>query len=135
MPEGMVKLEAEPVAERVDVAIIGGGMVGGTLAVALAEAGVSVALVDRADPAALTAEGFAGCTAAIAHASHRLLQATGLWTRLVPHAEPILDIRVSDGPSLLFLHYDHRELGEDPLGYIVDNRAIRRTIYSRIAAL
>ncbi len=39
--------------ERVDVAIIGGGMVGGTLAAALAGAGLSVALIDRADPAAL----------------------------------------------------------------------------------
>ncbi len=121
--------------ERVDVAIVGGGMVGGTLAVALAQAGVSVVLIDRADPSAMVEETYDGRTVAIAHATHRLLQATGLWTRLVPHAEPILDIRVSDGPSLLFLHYDHRELGADPLGYIVENRAVRRALYARIGAL
>jgi 2-octaprenyl-6-methoxyphenol hydroxylase len=121
--------------EHVDIAIVGGGMVGGTLAVALAEAGLAVALVDRADPAAVVEEGYDGRTSAIAHATHRLLQALGLWARLVPHAEPILDIRVSDGPSLLFLHYDHRALGEDPLGYIVDNRAIRRALQARIAGL
>ncbi|MGH7006466.1 MAG: FAD-dependent oxidoreductase, partial [Alphaproteobacteria bacterium] len=109
-----------------DVAIVGGGMVGGTLATALAQAGLSVALIDRADPGALADDAHDGRTSAIAHATHRLLQAVGLWTRLVPHAEPILDIRVSDGPSLLFLHYDHRALGEDPLGYIVENRFIRR---------
>jgi len=122
-------------ADRVDAAIIGGGMVGGTLAAALAQAGLSVALVDRADPAALTEDAYDGRTSAIAHATHRLLQALGLWARMVPHAEPILDIRVSDGPSLLFLHYDHRELGEDPLGYIVENRHIRRAQLQRHGAL
>ncbi len=122
-------------AERVDVAIVGGGMVGGTLAAALAEAGLAVALIDRADPAAQLDAAFDGRTVAIAHATHRLLQATGLWARLVPHAEPILDIRVSDGPSLLFLHYDHRALGEDPLGYIVENRAIRRALFARLGGL
>jgi 2-octaprenyl-6-methoxyphenol hydroxylase len=121
--------------ERVDVAILGGGMVGGTLAAALAQAGLSVALIDRADPAALVEESYDGRTVAIAHATHRLLQATGLWARLVPHAEPIRDIRVSDGPSLLFLHYDHREIGEDPLGYIVENRAVRRSLYARLGGL
>lgn len=122
-------------SERIEVAIAGGGMVGGTLAAALAEAGMSVALIDKADPAALTEEAYDGRTVAIAHATHRLLQATGIWTRLAPHAEPILHIRVSDGASLLFLHYDHRELGEDPLGYIVENRALRRAIYARFDSL
>lgn len=122
-------------AETVEVAIVGGGMVGGTLAVALAQAGLRVALVDRADPASLTEAGHDGRTSAIAHATHRLLQALGLWTRLVPHAEPILDIRISDGPSLLFLHYDHRELGDEPMGYIVENRAIRCSLQTRLDGL
>lgn len=121
--------------ERVEVAIVGGGMVGGTLAAALAEADIRVALIDKADPAAQTEEAYDGRTVAIAHATYRLLQAVGLWARLAPHAEPILDIRVSDGPSLLFLHYDHRELGEDPLGYIVENRAIRRSLHARLSGL
>ncbi len=121
--------------ERVDVAIIGGGMVGGTLAVSLAAAGLAVALIDKADPAALIDAAYDGRTSAIANASQRLLQSVGLWTRLVPHAEPILDIRVSDGPSLLFLHYDHRALGDTPFGYIVENRFTRRSLMTRIAAL
>src|SRR5262249_55413715 len=122
-------------AERVDVGIVGGGMVGGTLAAALVQAGLSVALIDRADPAALVEEAHDGRTVAIAHATHRLPEATGLWPRIAAHAEPILDIRVSDGSSLLFLHYDHRELGEDPLGYIVENRAVRRALYARLDRL
>jgi len=50
-------------------------------------------------------------------------------------AEPILDIRVSDGDAPLFLHYDHREVGEEPLGHIVENRAIRRGLFKRQAEI
>lgn len=132
MPSDRAPSEA-PAA--VDVAIVGGGMVGGTLAVALAQAGFAVALIDRADPAALADDAHDGRTSAIAHATHRLLQALGLWTRMVPHAEPILDIRITDGPSLLFLHYDHREVGGEPMGYIVENRIIRRVLLHRFATL
>ncbi len=121
--------------EKFECAIVGGGMVGGTLAVALASAGISTCLIDRAAPIALADEAFDGRASAIAHASERMLVALGLWARMTPYAEPILDIRVSDGPSLLFLHYDHRDIGEAPLGYIVENRAIRRALALRYAAL
>ncbi len=120
---------------RVECAIVGGGLVGGTLATALASAGIDAALIDRAEPVALLAEPHDGRSTAIAHASHKLLAAMGLWARMVPHAEPILDIRVSDGPSLLFLHYDHRDVGDDPFGYIVENRAIRLALAARLSGV
>ena len=46
------------------------------------------------------------------------------------NAGAILDIRVTDGPSLLFLHYDHRDVADHPLGYIVENRFIRRALHA-----
>jgi 2-octaprenyl-6-methoxyphenol hydroxylase len=110
-------------------------MVGGLLAIALAQSGVSVALVDRADPADSVDAAHDGRTSAIAFATQRMLQALEVWPRIAVHAEPILEIRVTDGASRLFLHYDHRELGDDPLGYIAENRAIRRALLARIGAL
>jgi 2-octaprenyl-6-methoxyphenol hydroxylase len=50
-------------------------------------------------------------------------------------AQPILEIRVSDGDSRLFLHYDHRALGAEPLGQMVENRVLRRALDRRAAAL
>jgi 2-octaprenyl-6-methoxyphenol hydroxylase len=50
-------------------------------------------------------------------------------------AEPILEIRVADGDSPLFLHYDHRDLGATPLGYIVENRVLRRAQIERARLL
>ncbi|MEQ8505394.1 MAG: UbiH/UbiF/VisC/COQ6 family ubiquinone biosynthesis hydroxylase [Rhodospirillales bacterium] len=112
-----------------DVLIVGGGLVGGTLAVLLAGAGLRVTLVDRADPAAGLDDGFDGRASAIALATHRVLVAAGLWGDLRPTASPIRDIRVADAGSLLFLHYDHSALGDAPFGYMVENRFIRRALF------
>ncbi len=122
-----------------DVLVVGGGPVGTTLAAALGGAGVEVALIERADPAALTDAGFDGRVSAIALGSANMLGAIGVWG-LVAEAEPIRDIRVSDGDAVgrtsgLFLHYDHRALGDRPFGYMVENRVLRAALYARLAAL
>ena len=121
--------------ETAEVLVVGAGMVGLTLACALAGAGVEVVVVDRADPAALTDAGFDGRVSSIAHGSQRALAALGLWDGLAEHAQPILEIRVADGDSPLFLHYDHRDLGAAPLGYICENRRIRQALFAAAAGL
>ena len=117
---------------RTDVAIAGGGMVGLTLALALSQGGMKVALADPMMPAQLLDERFDGRVSALAFASVRMLRALGLWDALAPDAQPINDIVVSDGElggkaSPFSLHFDHREIGE-VLGYIVENRHIRRAL-------
>ncbi len=121
-----------------EVLIVGGGMVGLTLGLTLAGAGVEVVVVDRADPAAVQDAAFDGRSSAIAYGSQQALAGAGLWDAMAPAAQPILDIRVSDGrigagASSLFLHYDHRDVGDQPLGYIVENRAIRRALHAEVA--
>ena len=80
-----------------EVLIVGGGLVGLSLAVALADAGIEVLVIDREDPAAQLGQGFDGRSAAIAQGSRQALEGIGLWRHLEAEAEPILDIRVSDG--------------------------------------
>jgi 2-octaprenyl-6-methoxyphenol hydroxylase len=120
---------------RAEIAIVGGGMAGLTMAAALALAGLEVIVIDRDRPAVKTDQSFDGRTSAIAYGSRRVLDGLGLWSSLAAEAEPILDIRVSDGDSRLFLHYDHKELGEEPLGYIVENTLILRSLYAHLARL
>jgi len=116
-----------------DVVIIGGGLVGGPLACALAGAGLSVALVDGEVPDETLAPTFDGRASAVALAPQRMLAAIGLWPDIEPWAAPIKHIRVSDGASPLFLHYDHREVGDVPFGWIVENRALRQANLRGIA--
>lgn len=126
---------ATPTPDSADIVIIGGGMAGLTLACALGQAGVSVALVEPTPPDKLVAPEFDGRTIAIAAGSQAILEAVGVWRALAPEAQPILDIRVSDGRSPLFLHYDHREVGDAPMGHIAENRIIRRALLEGLSSL
>ena len=80
-------------------------------------------VVDGTPPEAMTDAAFDGRVSSIALGSRRVLDGIGLWPALAQDAQPILEIRVSDRDAPLFLHYDHRAVGDDPLGYIVENRA------------
>lgn len=120
---------------RADVLIVGGGLIGLAMAAALGGAGLAVVVVDREDPATATGAPFDGRVSAIAHGSRQVLAGIGVWPAMAGDAEPILDIRVSDGDSLLFLHYDHREIGDQPLGHIIENRASRVALLARLATL
>ncbi|MCY4501641.1 MAG: FAD-dependent monooxygenase, partial [Alphaproteobacteria bacterium] len=99
---------------RFDVIVVGGGLVGATAARAFASVGLEAALVDRAPVE--TGAAFDGRTTAISHASVQVLRGVGLWPAIGAHAEPMADIRITDGEAPVFLHYDHREVGDEPFG-------------------
>lgn len=146
--------QAQDSTRDVEVLVAGGGMVGLAFAVALAEAGLEVAVVDQMDPASFRAEAFDGRSSAIARGSQQALAVLGLWDGMAPAAAPIRDIRISDGrayaggwgaakrggASALFLHFASQDVAEDPaaprpLGHIVENTAIRRASLDRAQAL
>ena len=122
-----------------DVLIVGGGLNGSALALALAQAGLSVTIVDklavetRADP------GFDGRGYALAHASKRLLDAIGIWPGIADHGQPILQIKVTDGragegASPFVLEFDHAEIEEGPMGFMIEDRYLRRALLSAMDA-
>ena len=117
---------AQRTEERIyDVVIQGGGMVGMTLAVALAREGMKVAMVERNRMQMQLEPQFDGRVSAIAYGSKCLLDSIGVWRFMAHEAEPIQDIRVSDGDTPFFLHFDHHDIGDEPFGYIVENRHTR----------
>lgn len=115
-----------------DIIIIGSGLAGLTAAIGLAESGFEVTVVDRAPQGDLTAVAYDGRASALAYASCQLFDALGIWDHMAPYAQPILEIRVSDGPSLLHLHFDHETLGDGPLGHMVENRHTRIALFERL---
>ncbi|WP_353216309.1 UbiH/UbiF/VisC/COQ6 family ubiquinone biosynthesis hydroxylase [Sandarakinorhabdus sp.] len=107
-----------------DVIIIGGGLVGSTLALALAKHDVSSIVVDSQDLDATATAAFDGRASAIASASGRMLRALGLGDLIDTYGCPIRAIRVTDAAHPQFLHFDAGE-GNDPLGTMVENRHLR----------
>ena len=113
-----------------DAIIIGGGMVGMSLAVALAREGLRVAVIEKTALPAQLEPTFDGRVSAIALGSKNVLDNIGVWKGMRAEAQPIFDIRVSDGSAPFFLHYCHREIGNEPFGYIIENRHIRHALHN-----
>jgi 2-octaprenyl-6-methoxyphenol hydroxylase len=123
----------------VAVCVVGAGPVGATLACRLGNAGVPVAIVDRAALPPMEHPDFDGRAYAIAASSRRLLEAAGVWSHLPLPSCPIEGIRVSDGKpgrpaSPLFLHFDHQEIGE-PFGWMTEARSLRVALNATLHAM
>ncbi|MES2754853.1 MAG: FAD-dependent monooxygenase [Pseudomonadota bacterium] len=119
--------------DHADVIILGGGLVGATLALALDAAGLTSIVIDPADPAKTLAPGFDGRASAVASASGRMLDAIGLSDALAGHGCAIGAIRVSDGlaPGALDFVPD---AADGALGTMYENRTLRRVLHDAASA-
>ena len=120
-------------ANKSDLLILGGGLVGMTLALAAAKKGISSHVVDRADPAELTAEGFDGRASAVSTASWNLFSNIGLREALEPFASPITSIAVSDAMRPGRIDFQP-EPHEGSLGRMFANRQLRLTLFDAAKA-
>ena len=110
-----------------DILIAGGGLNGPALALALAKGGFRVTVIDARAPRDRAEAGFDGRAYALAIASVRLLTAIGVWPSVADKAQPMLEIKASDGRSgegaaPFFLHFDHAEIEEGPMGHMLEDR-------------
>lgn len=116
-----------------DILIVGGGLSGPILALALAQTGHRVTVVDTLSEKVRKNAAFDGRSYAVALTSQRLLSGIGIWDTIAHNSQPILQIKVSDGragdgPSPFFMHFDHAEIEEGPMGYMVQDRFIRHAL-------
>jgi 2-octaprenyl-6-methoxyphenol hydroxylase len=122
-----------------DVLIAGGGLNGPALALALAQGGFRVTVVDARPAPARAEAGFDGRAYALAVASVRLLTAIGVWGAVLDKAQPILQIRASDGragegAAPFFLHFDAAEIEEGPMGHMLEDRFLYAAFLDAIKA-
>lgn len=122
-----------------DIAIVGGGLNGSALALALAGSGLRVCVIDALPEAPRIEDGFDGRAYALALTSVRLLDGIGVWEHVSRHAQPMLEIKVTDGragegPSPFFMHFDHAEIEEGPMGHMVEDRYLRRALIDAVTA-
>ncbi|WP_156929413.1 MULTISPECIES: UbiH/UbiF/VisC/COQ6 family ubiquinone biosynthesis hydroxylase [unclassified Paracoccus (in: a-proteobacteria)] len=116
-----------------DILIAGGGLNGPALALALADAGLSVAVVDARPADARAGDAFDGRAYALALASQRLLAALGLWRDLADKAQEIRKVEATqgvpgEGAGPFGLHFDGAEMEEGRLGYMLEDRFLYRAL-------
>lgn len=114
-----------------DLIIVGGGLNGPALALAAAQAGFTVTIIDSLPLDTRKRVDFDGRSYALALASTRLLRGIGIWPVIRDKAQPMFEIKVTDGragegPSPWMMHFDHAEIEEGPMGYMVEDRHLRR---------
>lgn len=120
-----------------DIIIVGGGLNGCTTALAMAQIGQDVILIDAMDKKVLAAPEFDGRGYALALTSKNMLNVLGLWTDVAADSCPMLDIKVSDGragegAAPWFVHFDHTEIEEGPMGYMLEDRFLRQALLRAI---
>ena len=128
-----------PMKNDCDILIVGGGLSGPILALALAQTGLKVVVVDALKEKVRKNAAFNGRSYAIALTSQRLLNGIGIWDEVKSQSEPILEIKVTEGragegPSPFFMHFDHAEIEEGPMGYMVQDRYLRHALLKGMEA-
>ena len=120
--------------QRCDVAIVGGGMVGASLALALAGTRLKVTLIEAVEAASATQPSFDDRTTALGNGARRVLDALGVWQQIVPGAGAINAIHVSDAGHFAFARLAAAEHGLEAFGYTVSNRQLGAALWHALRA-
>jgi 2-octaprenyl-6-methoxyphenol hydroxylase len=126
---------SHPGASDCDIAIAGGGMVGLSLAAALAELPLKVAVIEPIAPEADHQPSFDARTTALSGGSRRVLEGIGVWPAIASAATPIRRIHVSERGSFGMARLTADEQGVAALGYTVENRRLGAALRERCAAI
>ena len=128
-------LGAAPRIEHCDVAIVGGGMVGASLALALANLPLEVVVIEAIPPDADGQPSFDARTTALSNGTRRIFGGLGLWDELAREATPIRRIHVSDRGRFGATRLDAAEQGVPALGYVLENRLLGAALWRRLKDL
>ena len=115
-----------------DIVIAGGGMIGTSLALALAPLGLRIAVVEAVARAATEQPSFDERSTALSRSSQRMFTAMGLWGDIRAAATPIHSIHVSEKGRFGFSHINAKEQGVEALGYVVINRVLGGVLQSAL---
>jgi len=118
--------------DNYDIVIAGGGMIGTSLALALAPLGLRVAVVEAVARKEDRQPSFDDRSTALSRSTQRMFEAMGLWDEVVAASTPISSIHVSDKGRFGFSHIEAEEQGVEALGYVVINRVLGKVLQSNL---
>jgi len=118
-----------------DIVIAGGGMIGASLAVALAPLGLDITVIEPVERQAGAQPSFDDRTTALSRSSRRTFEALGLWDEIAAASTPIMSIHVSDRGRFGFSHIEAEEQRVEALGHVVINRVLGEVLHRRVESL
>lgn len=127
----VVSSDTEPL--RVDVAIAGGGLVGASLALALAQLQLRIVLIEAMPFGAAEQPSFDERSTALSNGSRRIFEQLGVWSLMEREATPVRRIHVSDQGRFGFARIDAKEQGLNALGFVVVNRVMGAALWRRLS--
>jgi 2-octaprenyl-6-methoxyphenol hydroxylase len=117
-----------------DVAIVGGGMVGASFALALRSTRLRVLLIESVPADSARQPSFDERTTALGNGSRQIFETLGVWPAMQAASAAIRSIHVSDAGRFGVARLDAREQGVDAFGYVVPNRVIGRALWEALRA-
>ena len=119
-----------------DIIIIGAGPAGLSLACALSNTKLKIAIIEKQPKNYFSNPIYDGREIALTHNSIEILKKIGIWSK-IPSKDifKIKEARVMDGNSSYFLHFDHKKTCKNYLGCLISNQLIRQALYKKISNL
>ncbi|MDX2507178.1 MAG: UbiH/UbiF/VisC/COQ6 family ubiquinone biosynthesis hydroxylase [Gammaproteobacteria bacterium] len=121
--------------QHYDIIIVGGGMVGATLACALGDSALKVAVIEAYQSDFAWPEGSHDIrVSAITHASQHIFENIGVWKSMQQDGVAAYSkMHVWDATGQGQIHFDSIEIGQADLGHIIENRIIQKAVQMRLA--
>ena len=122
-------------SKKYDLVIVGGGMVGASLAVALKDSGLSIAIIEAFEWKGQQQPSFDDRSIALSYGSKKILDAMSVWPEIKDRCQPIKTIHVSDRGYFGATRLYHDEEKVEALGYVVENRVMGEVLQNKIESM
>ncbi len=115
-----------------DILIVGGGMIGASLACALAPLSLKIGIIERYPLRSSSQASFDDRSTALAYGTRKIFQSMGIWPLLEPVAMPITGIHISDRGHFGATRLNSQQCGVEALGYVIENRELGAVLQSTL---
>jgi len=122
-------------SKKYDLVIVGGGMVGASLAVALKDSGLSIAIIEAFEWKSQQQPSFDDRSIALSYGSKKILEAMSVWHEIKDRCQPIKTIHVSDRGYFGATRLYHDEEKVEALGYVIENRVMGEVLQNKIESM
>ena len=125
-------MNSKPPSRKFDVVIVGGGMIGASLALALQGQGLQIAIIEANRFDIRTQPNYDDRAIALAYGSRKIFEGMGVWPAMAPVATPIKDIHISDQGYFGITRLNYLQERVSALGYVITARELGNVLLNKL---